>query len=110
MLAFEAVRYMGRTDRKLTDQLGLGFGDLERPAHRGIDVVSAAGAFSRPAQQARIKYPFGADQHQPSGFTAIPVLHGPSLPGAISASCRLVRALYRSGGQNTEIAADVTDR
>src|ERR1017187_3622705 len=75
MLALDAVGHVGRNHRHLADNLGLALGDLEASLHRGVDAVSAAGALSRPAQQARIKHPFGADQHQPAGPTAIPVIH-----------------------------------
>ena len=50
MFALNAVRHIGRNDPQLTDQLGLAFDDLEASAHRDIDVESAAGALSRPAQ------------------------------------------------------------
>src|ERR1019366_1153628 len=75
MLAFDAVGRIGRNHRHLADRLGLAPGDFEASLHRGIDVESTAGALARPAQQARIKHPFGADQHQPPGLTAIPVIH-----------------------------------
>src|SRR5260370_39952012 len=39
---------------------------------------------------------FRSDQHQPPGITAIPVVHGPSLPGAISGSCRVGAGLYEA--------------
>src|ERR1700685_3915268 len=84
MFAFDAVGHIGRNDRDLADHFGLALGDSEASLHRGVNAETAAGSFSRPAQQAGIKHPFGAYQHQPPGFTAIMVIHGPFLPGTIS--------------------------
>src|SRR5229473_8392794 len=110
MLAFNAVGHVRPNQRHFTDHLGLALGDLEASLHRNVDVEATAGPFSRPAQQARIKHPLGADQHQPPRITAIPVVHGSSLPGAISGSCRVGAGLsQRSYRQNTEFAPDVTD-
>ena len=106
MFAFDAVGHIGRNDRDLADHLRLALGDLEAALHRGIDAETTAGSFSRPAQQAGIKHPLGADQHQPPGFAAIIVIHGPSLPGTIS---RFLAGSLTEPCQNTAIAPDVTD-
>src|SRR5258706_11626868 len=75
MFSFTAVGQVGPNQGYFTGPLGLALRDLEASPHRDIDIVSAAGSPSRPAQQACIKHPFGADQHQPPGITAIPVVH-----------------------------------
>src|ERR1700684_1812741 len=95
MFAFDAVGHIGRNDRDLADRLRLTYRDFEDSLQRGINAETTAGSFSWPAQQAGIKHTFGADQHQPPGFTAIIVIHGPFLPGTINASWRaLSRALH----------------
>src|SRR4030081_3601070 len=107
-VALDAMRHIGRNQRHLACYLGLAKGNPELSLHREIDVGAAAAALARPSQQARIKHPFGTDQHQPAGFAAVPVIHvRPSRERS------LLLAAWRAGSlteprQNTEIAGEVT--